>query len=99
MGPGFINLRFMCHCLARAIKRHLEFSKGEHWFLQDLQQEQDDIDLEFSYQLPPDLKLTLNPKGVRVSSDDEDDVNPFQREDQSPVRDIETMDIEVDADK
>ena len=100
MGPGFINLRFMCHCLARAIKRHLEFSKGEHWFLQDLQQEQDDIDLEFSYQLPPDLKLTLNPKGVRISSeDDEDDVNPFQREDQSPVRDIETMDIEVDAEK
>ena len=49
MGPGFINLRFMCHCLARAIKRHLEFSKGEHWFPQDLQQEQDDVDLEFSY--------------------------------------------------
>ena len=104
MGPGFINLRFMCHCLARAIKRHLEFSKGEHWFLQDLQQEQDDIDLEFSYQLPPDLKLTLNPKGVRVTGDDDDDdVNPFQREDDngqslvSPVRDIETMDIEVGA--
>ena len=36
MGPGFINLRFMCHCLARAIKRHLDFSRGEHWFLQDL---------------------------------------------------------------
>ena len=36
MGPGFVNLRFMCHCLARAIKRHLEFSKGVHWFLQDL---------------------------------------------------------------
>lgn len=33
MGPGFVNLRFMCHCLARAIKRHIEFSKGEHWFL------------------------------------------------------------------
>ena len=26
MGPGFINLRFMCHCLARAIKRHIDFS-------------------------------------------------------------------------
>ena len=97
MGPGFINLRFMCHCLARAIKRHLEFSKGEHWFLQDLQQEMDDTDLEFSYQLPPDLKLTLNPKGVRINSDDDEEVNPFQREDQSPVHDIETMDIEVDA--
>lgn len=99
MGPGFINLRFMCHCLARAIKRHLDFSKGVHWFLQDLQAEQNDIDLEFSYQLPPDLKLTLNPKGIRISSDDEDDdINPFQRENEhSPVRDIETMDIEVDA--
>lgn len=82
MGPGFINLRFMCHCLARAIKRHLDFSKGKHWFLQDLQAEADDIDLEFSYQLPPDLKLTLNPNGIRVrDSDDEDDANPFQRED------------------
>ena len=33
MGPGFMNLRFMCHCLARAIKRHLEFSRGDQWFL------------------------------------------------------------------
>ena len=64
-----------------------------------MQAEQNDIDLEFSYQLPPDLKLTLNPKGIRISSDDEDDdINPFQRENEmSPVRDIETMDIEVDA--
>lgn len=103
MGPGFINLRFMCHCLARAIKRHLEFSKGEHWFLQDLQQEQDDVDLEFSYQLPPDLKLTLNPKGVRVTDDDDDDANPFQREEDEgdaarpPLQDIETTEIQVDA--
>lgn len=52
MGPGFMNLRFMCHCLARAIKRHLEFSQGDHWFLQDLQKDEDDVDLEFSYQLP-----------------------------------------------
>ena len=48
--------------------------------------------------MPPDLKLTLNPKGVRIQGDDDDDVNPFAREDViSPVRDIETMDIEVDA--
>ena len=37
MGPGFMNLRFMNYCLARAIKRHLDFSKGKNWFLQDLQ--------------------------------------------------------------
>ena len=100
MGPGFMNLRFMCHCLARAIKRHIDFGKGEHWFLQDLQAESDDIDLEFSYQLPPNLKLTLNPKGVRVSGSrdldhDDDDINPFQRE--SPQKDIDTLKIEVEA--
>lgn len=26
MAPGFVNLRFMCHCLAKGIKRHLDFS-------------------------------------------------------------------------
>jgi hypothetical protein len=84
MGPGFMNLRFMNHCLARAIKRHLDFSKGTHWFLQDLQAQENNDDLEFSYQLPPDLKLTINPKGHKVGSDDdEDDVNPFQREETS----------------
>ena len=100
MGPGFINLRFMCHCLARAIKKHLEFSRGEHWFLQDLQKEEDDIDLEFSYQLPPDLRLTLNPRGEKVDIDDEDDddINPFQRvEIGSPARDIASTDIQVKA--
>ena len=67
MGPGFVNLRFLCHCLARAIKRHVEFSQGTHWFLQDLQKEEEVDDLEFSYKLPADLRLTLNPKGVRVN--------------------------------
>lgn len=96
MGPGFMNLRFMCHCLARAIKKHLEFSRGEHWFLQDLQKEQDDIDLEFSYQLPADLRLTLNPRGEKVGEEDDDDdedINPFQRVDSSPARDIAAADI------
>ena len=40
----------------------------------------------------------MNPKGVKITnSDDDEDVNPFQREEDasSPVRDIETMDIEV----
>ena len=76
MGPGFMNLRFMCHCLARAIKRHIDFSNGELWFLQDLQARQEDTDLEFTYKLPPDLKLTLNPRGVRINSDD-DEADPF----------------------
>lgn len=26
MGPGFLNLRFMCHCLAKAVKKHIDFS-------------------------------------------------------------------------
>ena len=99
MGPGFMNLRFMCHCLARAIKRHLEFSKGSHWFLQDLQAIENDDELEFSYQLPPDLKLTINPKGVKVcTSDDDDDINPFQREETSgDFKEIDEQQINIDS--
>ena len=99
MGPGFMNLRFMCHCLARAIKRHLEFSKGIHWFLQDLQAIENDDELEFSYQLPPDLKLTINPRGIKVSSDDEDDdLNPFQREETSgDFKEIDEQQINIDT--
>ena len=52
------------------------------------------MDLEFSYKLPTDLKLTLNPRGVRIASDD-DEADPFQREEHSPVREIETLDFEV----
>ena len=36
MGPAFLDLKVMCRCLARAIKKHLEFSKGEYLFLEDL---------------------------------------------------------------
>jgi len=46
-GPTFFNLRIMCHCLGKALKRHIEFSKGpggkpQHepeticWFLDEL---------------------------------------------------------------
>ena len=48
-GPAFFNLRIMCHCLGKALKRHIEFSKGagvksQHepetvcWFLDELQE-------------------------------------------------------------
>ena len=36
MGPGFLNLSVMCECLGRAIKKHLEFSKGTYIFLEDI---------------------------------------------------------------
>ena len=36
MGPAFLNLRFMCHCLARAIKMHLDFNDSNALFMQDL---------------------------------------------------------------
>lgn len=35
-GPAFFNLRIMCHCLGKAMKRHIDFSNGEHWFLDEL---------------------------------------------------------------
>ena len=61
MAPGFVNLRFMCHCLARALMLHLEFNPSNANFLIDLQSEQENEDLEFSYNLETHLKVTLHP--------------------------------------
>ena len=43
-GPTFFNLRIMCMCLGKAMKRHIDFSKGTglmghnkvYWFLDEL---------------------------------------------------------------
>lgn len=41
-GPTFFNLRLMCVCVGRAIRRHIEFSRGaegsngDNWLLDDL---------------------------------------------------------------
>lgn len=65
MGPAFLNLKLMCQCLARAVTKHLEFSKGSYLFLEDLKDHQNDEDdydqmdesLKFSYHFKKDLKL------------------------------------------
>ncbi len=33
MAPSLVNLRFMCHCLAKAIKMHLDFNPTNANFL------------------------------------------------------------------
>jgi hypothetical protein len=45
MAPSVVNLRFMCHCLARAIKMHLDYNPTDENFLQDLP----DKDMTFTY--------------------------------------------------
>jgi hypothetical protein len=35
MGPGFFNLRIMCDCLGKAIRRHIDYSESELWFIDD----------------------------------------------------------------
>lgn len=57
MGPGFLNLKVMCRCLARALLRHLRFSKGTHLFLEDLKLSEADEDVEFSYKFGNDLRI------------------------------------------
>lgn len=36
MGPAFFNLRLICDCLGRALRRHIEYSQGVFWFLDQL---------------------------------------------------------------
>ena len=35
MGPAFFNIRIICDCVGRALRRHMDFSQG-HWFLDEL---------------------------------------------------------------
>jgi hypothetical protein len=37
-GPTFFNLRIMCHCLGRAMRRHCDFSKDTNWFLDEIKE-------------------------------------------------------------
>ncbi len=57
MGPAFLDPKVMCQCLARAIMKHLQFSKGSYLFLEDLKNAEDMIDPEFSYKFKKDLKI------------------------------------------
>lgn len=36
MGPAFFNLRLICDCLGRALRRHIVYSQGVFWFLDQL---------------------------------------------------------------
>ena len=65
MSAALVNLRFMCHCLARAVKMHLDFNPEDNYFLHDRENEQNENNeesLRFTYNFNKDLKLTLNPK-------------------------------------
>jgi hypothetical protein len=64
MAPGVVNLRFMCHCLAKAVKMHLDFNPTHENFLQDLRNT--DSNLEFTYNFKSDLKVTLHPQQFKT---------------------------------
>ena len=36
MGPSFFNLRLICDCIGRALRRHIDYSHSEFWFLDEL---------------------------------------------------------------
>lgn len=60
---GYLDLKQICYCLARALARHIEFSRG-HFFLDDLkvmrkQNETKVENLDFSYNLGKDLKIDI----------------------------------------
>lgn len=63
-----------------------------HWFLQDLQAARGNEDLEFSYCLPTDLKLTLHPKPVASGDNEFDEERDFE---QSTMRDIDEQFIDI----
>ena len=62
---GYLDLKQICYCLAQALSRHIEFSRGQ-FFLDDLKKiqlqsaEEDVQNVEFSYNLGADLKIDID---------------------------------------
>ena len=56
MAPGYLNLDVMCRSLAKAIMKHLEYSKGKYLFVDELKKNSDDM--EFTYNFKKELKLS-----------------------------------------
>lgn len=92
MGPTFFNLRIVCECLGRALRRHLEFSFGVFWFLDDRAQARaitrgqgegeavhDSAKTQFSYKFEDALKLNQEVNEIEDSFD----------------RDIDEVDLQV----
>jgi hypothetical protein len=61
-GPTFFNLRIMCHCLGRALRRHCDFSRDVYNFLDELKEGEDLEESHFSYKFNDELKITARPK-------------------------------------
>ena len=59
---GYLDLKQICYCLARALSRHIEFSRGQ-FFLDDMAKKQTDKEvenIEFSYNLGDKLKIDID---------------------------------------
>ena len=55
---GYLDLKQICFCLANALMRHIEFSRG-NFFIEDLKANQGpEVDVEFSYKLG-ELKIDV----------------------------------------
>ena len=69
----FFNLRIMCLCLGRALRRHCDFSKDTYYFLDDLQELENEAN--FTYKFNSELKITSNGQKIkdRLSSPNSDD--------------------------
>lgn len=87
MGPAFLNMRLMCVCLGRAIRRHLDFNPDNCNFLDekkkskqglvisspkvDLTDSSGSVPSAFSYNLKEQLKIK-DMKGIAEEEYDED---------------------------
>jgi len=101
MGPAFFNMRIICDCLGKAIRRHIDFSEGEYWFLDDkkeakkeIKHQMQNLDLadsadsgitQFSYQFKEELKIK------EKSDKNKEDENDFERSIDQTSFDVVTL--------
>lgn len=78
---GYLDLKQICFCLAKALNKHLDFSKGQ-MFLDDLQRIEDSEQqkaFEFSYKLGADMRIDLDEARAKKQKMEEENKKEFDR--------------------
>jgi len=92
MGPAFLSLDVMCQCLAKAIMKHLHYSKGVHLFVDELH---GGGELEFTYNFKKELKIT-SPSGKGQYDTPKDARTGFQELERKMQDKLEMKQVESD---
>lgn len=80
---GYVDLRQICRCFARAVLKHIDFSRG-YDFLEELRSIEGDRELQFSYHMQGPLRIAA--RDARGKKEEEEKAKAKQKENFEKIR-------------